>query len=139
MARKKPIEAMSADELYELAKAKEQEEFERERETIKQQIQELRSQRRELLARHKREIAVVDKQIRELGGQTRSSGRGSRGNVSDRVLEIINRAGEITTKELQAQLEDEGVIPKNLGQTLAYLKRTGRVTTPRRAVYAPAG
>ncbi len=138
MARKKPIEAMSAEELYELAKAKEQEEFERERETIKQQIQELRGQRRELLARHKREVAALDKQIRELGGRTGGNGRGRRGNVSDRVVEIINRSGEISTRDLQAQLEEEGVMPKNLGQTLAYLKRTGRVTTPRRAVYAPA-
>jgi hypothetical protein len=138
MAKKKSLEELSADELYALAQEREQQEAEAQREAVKQQVDELRAQRKTLIAEHKKELAALDKEIRKLGGRTRSRRAGGGENVTDVVLGIVQAAGEISTKDIRAQLEAQGVEAANLAQTLAYLKRQGRVTSPSRSVYAPA-
>lgn len=141
MAKRKTIDTLSAQELYELARQREQEEFESQRETVKAQIEDLRAQRRELVAQQKRELAAIDKEINALkraigaGGGRSAAGRG--GNVSQAVLDIIAQSGgQATTKEIKAGLAQAGIEAANLGQCLAYLKRKGRVSAPARAVYA---
>jgi hypothetical protein len=138
MARKKPIDELSADELYELARQREREELEAEREANRAQLEELREHRRELIAQHRKELAAVDREIRQLGGRTRgrSSAAGGEGKISERVLSLIEAAGRISTKDLKASLDASGVETKNLNQMLAYLKRNGRVVSPSRGVYA---
>jgi hypothetical protein len=138
MAKKKTIETMSADELFALAQQREQEEHEEQQAVVREQIEALRTQRRELLAKHKKEVAAVDAKIRKLGGRTRKAG-GRRGgsNVTAQVLEVLTK-GKATTKDIKAALDAQGVTASNLSQTLAYLKRTGRVTSPSRATYALA-
>ena len=39
---------------------------------------------------------------------------------------------------VKAELEKRGVVAKNLAQTLAYLKRQGKVASPSRSIYTPA-
>ncbi len=138
MARKKPIEDLSADELYELARQREREELEAEREANRARLDELREHRRELIAQHRKELAAVDREIRQLGGRTRSRGGagGGEGKISERVLSLIEASGRISTKDLKASLDASGVETKNLNQMLAYLKRNGRVVSPSRGVYA---
>jgi hypothetical protein len=138
MAKKKSLEELSADELYALAQEREQQEAEAQREAVKQQIDDLKAQRKALIAEHKKELAALDKEIRKLGGRTRSRRSGGGENVTDVVYGIVQAAGEISTKDIRAQLEAQGVEAANLAQTLAYLKRQGRVTSPSRSVYAPA-
>ncbi len=140
MAKRKNIEALSAQELYELAKRREQEEFEKEREGVKAQIEELRAQRRELVAQHKKEIGAVDKEIRALKRSIGVGGRSSRssGNISQAVLDVLGQSGQATTKEIRAALEQSGIDCANLGQCLAYLKRNGRIAAPERATYTLA-
>lgn len=140
MARKKTVEDMSSDELYALAQARAEEELERQREETRQMVEELRSKRRDVVAQHRKEIAAIDREIRKLSGKTktRSGGRRAGVNVTDRVMQIVVNAGEISTKDIKAELENEGLNVSNLSQTLAYLKRQGKVSSPARSIYTPA-
>ena len=136
MAKKKSIDELSAEELFALAQQREEQEAQAEREMVKQQVEQLKARRKELIAQHRKEISALDKEIKRLGG--RSATRKVSGvNVTDAVMEIVYEAGEITTKEIKAKLDSKGVPTQNLSQTLAYLKRQGRVHSPSRSVYAP--
>ena len=129
---------MSSAALYKLAQKVEQEERAKQLEAAKEKIDALKVRRRQLVAKQKKELAKLDAEIRKLGGKTpRSSGRKKRagGSVSAAVLETIAAAGEINTQDLKAALDSKGVIAGNLGQTLAYLKRQGKISSPSRAVY----
>jgi hypothetical protein len=138
MAKKKSVENMSAEELYALAQQREQEEQEAQQAALREQIDALRAQRRELVAKHKKELAAIDSKIRKLGGRAgRAGGRRRSGNVTDQILAILGK-GKASTQEIRDALESQGITAANLSQTLAYLKRTGRVTSPARAVYALA-
>lgn len=138
--QRKSVEQMSADELYELAKRRESEEEARQREALRADLESMRAKRRDLVARQKKELAAVDKEIRKLQRKMRGGGGGGRrgGQLSKKVEEIIGRLGKASTKDIRAKLEAEGVDASNLGQTLAYLKRNGRVKSPQRAVYTLA-
>ena len=138
MAKKTTINDLSAEELYALAQQKEQEEHEQEREAVRAQIESLRNERRELVAKQRKQLAALDTKIRKLGGRTRSSKGRAKGNVTDQVLSIVQSAGKISTKDIKAALESQGITANNLSQTLAYLKRTGRVTSPARSMYSIA-
>lgn len=137
---KKNISELSSDELYRLAQEREQQEAAEAKEAARAQIEELRTARRDMLARHRKELAAIDAEIRTLGGRS-SRGRkraSSPGNVTGQVLDIVSQAKKISTKEIKAELESRGVVANNLPQTLAYLKRQGKVTSPARSIYSPA-
>ena len=137
---KKNISELSSDELYRLAQKREEQEAAEAKEAARAQIEELRNARREMMSRHRKELAAIDAEIRALGGR---SGRGKRrasspGNVTGQVLDIVSTAKKISTKEIKAELENRGITANNLPQTLAYLKRQGKVTSPARSIYSPA-
>jgi hypothetical protein len=137
---KKNISELSSDELYRLAQEREQQEAAAAKEAARAQIEELRNARRDMQARHRKELAAIDAEIRALGGRS-SRGRkraSSAGNVTGQVLDIVSQAKKISTKEIKAELESRGVVANNLPQTLAYLKRQGKVTSPARSIYSPA-
>lgn len=136
--RKKTIDEMTAEELYELARQKELEQQEQEREQVRQQIEQLKEKRKNLIAEHKKAIAAIDKEIKALGGKRRSSaGAGrQRGDISQRIIDILDARGNIKTSDLKVALEEQGVDVKNLNQQLAYLKRKGRISNPGRGIYA---
>jgi hypothetical protein len=138
MAKKKTVTQMSSDELFELAKARQAEEAELQRESERQKLEELREERRTIVARHRKELSAIDSKIRKLRGKG-SSGRGRSGvNISNAVLEILANKNELNTKEIQAELAAAGIVANNLSQTLAYLKRQNKITSPARSVYAIA-
>lgn len=138
MAKKKTVDSMSADELYALAQKREQQEAEAQQAELREQIDALRAERRELIAAHKKAVAAIDSKIRKLGGRTgRGAARRSSGNITSAVLNVLSK-GKASTKDIKAALDSQGIVANNLSQTLAYLKRTGRVTSPSRAVYALA-
>ena len=138
IAKKKSFEEMSAQELYELAKAKEAEEAERQREQAKAELEKAKAEKKALLARHRKELAEVDARIRKLGGKVRGGGGRGRGNISGAVLEILGDKKKHTTKEIKGELAKRGIVAANLSQTLAYLKRQGKVKSPERSVYVLA-
>lgn len=137
---KKNLSELTSDELYELARAREEQEAAEAEEATRARIDALRATKRELLARHRRELAEIDAEIRSLGGRGgRAKRRGSAGgNVTDHVLEIVTKAKKISTREIKDELEGRGVVANNLAQTLAYLKRQGKVASPARSIYTPA-
>ena len=139
MAKKKTLDQMSSDELFELAQARQEQEKEKEREAVREQLSELREERRALVATHRKELAAIDRKIQKLSGKPAGSGRG-RGsvNVSQAVLDILSSHKKLSTKEINAKLAADGIVANNLSQTLAYLKRQGKITSPQRSVYSMA-
>ena len=137
---KKQLSNLSSDELYRLAQERELQEEEAAKEENKAQLEELRQARREIVARHRKELSAIDAEVRALGGRTRrAKRRGSGdGSVTEHVLEIVSTSKKVSTKEIKAALEERGVVANNLAQTLAYLKRQGKVTSPQRSIYSPA-
>ncbi|MGA1691498.1 MAG: hypothetical protein ACO378_07485 [Sedimenticolaceae bacterium] len=135
------IANLSAEELFELAKKKQAEEIEQKREAAKAEIDALRQKRRDLVAQHKKDLAKIDSELSSLTGRkaSKSGARASRGsNISNIVLEILGSGGQMTTKDLQAALDNRGVPAPNLAQTLAYLKKKGSISSPARSVYQGA-
>ena len=135
------IANLSAEELFELAKKKQAEEIEQKREAAKAEIEALRQKRRDLVAQHKKDLAKIDSELSSLTGRkaSKDSSRASRGsNISNIVLEILGSGGQMTTKDLQAALDNRGVPAPNLAQTLAYLKKKGSISSPARSVYQAA-
>ena len=135
------IANLSAEELFELAKKKQAEEIEQKREAAKAEIDALRQKRRDLVAQHKKDLAKIDSELSSLTGRKASKvgARASRGsNISNIVLEILGSGGQLSTKDLQAALDDRGIPAPNLAQTLAYLKKKGSISSPARSVYQAA-
>ena len=137
MTSRKKLAGLSSRELYDLANEKAEEERADKRTLMRERVRALKVERRELVVAHKKALADVDKRILEFagGGHPRAGGR-SRGDAA-RVLEILQDAGApLGTKAIRSELTKSGAEVANLNQTLAYLKRRGRVTAPSRAVYA---
>jgi len=127
----KSLDDLSAAELFELAQRRQQEEKDRQREALKEQVEGLRAKRRDAVARHKKELAAIDAEIRALSGGSRPPRARGKVNVSQKVIEIIGAS----TTDIKKALDEENVAAGNLSQTLAYLKRMGRIVSAGRANY----
>ncbi|WP_457668705.1 hypothetical protein [Thiolapillus sp.] len=135
-ARKKQVTELSAAELYKLAQKREQEELQKTLEANKEKLIALRAKRRELVAKQKKELRKLDAEISRLSGRkTAKKSRKAGTSVTEKVVAIIANAGKISTTDLKAELKKKGVATGNLPQTLAYLKRQGRVVSPARTIY----
>jgi len=137
---KKALATLSAEELFALANEKQREELEEQQREQQVRIAELRSARRKLVAMQRKEVAAIDAEIRGLGGGARRKPpRGGRADgLSARILAILEASGDTSIKGIRAELEAQGTSHANLNQTLAYLKRTGRIVSRGRAIYALA-
>lgn len=150
----KSIESLSAQELYEMAKRREKEEWEAQRAQRQSEVRALREERRSLIKSHEKsvrdlesilnaELARIDSQIGELTGvnpraaakQKKASGI----SATQHVLDIIGAAGELPTKAIGTALREKGVDTTNLAQTLAYLNRRGQIQRTGRGVYRKVG
>ena len=137
MAKQKNVTDLTSAELYDLALKREQEEREQERSMMLQKAEELKAERRALTTEYKKKLRAIDAEIQALTGRKkRRSAGGGKGKTTDRILQIVYDHGQISTKDLRAILESEGVEVSNLSQLLANLKKSGRVVSPERAVYA---
>ncbi len=128
---------LTADDLYKLAKKREIDERKWIAEENKQKIAELREERKQLQARHKKEINEVNSRITALGGKvagTSTAGKGRTG-ISAAIVELLDEVGEMDTTAIREKLNTIGVSVGNLGQTLAYLKKNGKVDSVSRGVY----
>ena len=127
---------MTAAELFELAKQREQEERDRERAASLQETEELKAKRRELGTKYRKELRAIDAQLQALTGRKKRRSSTGRGRITERILEIISERGQASTKEIRAELETSGLETANLSQLLGNLKKNGRISSPERAVYA---
>ena len=125
---------LSSAELYELAKKKEQEERKKAQEANKEKIKALRAQRKKIEKEYEKELKKIDAEIASLGGRV-STSKSGRVNITDAVISVLESKGEISSKELKAELQNMGLGVDNLMQTLAYLKGKERIVSPARAVY----
>jgi aspartokinase len=133
----KPLTNLSSTELFELAKAKEEEELLQERERSKEILRGLRKERRMLIAEQRRALAIIDAKIAAHSGVKNTSGEGNRRSGSSKqvLAVLVSAGGPLSTAAIREGLRTRGVSVGNLGQTLAYLKRRGRVTSPGGALY----
>jgi hypothetical protein len=133
---KKDINKLSADELYELAEARKKEEMQKQREELKSQVADLRAKKKDLEREHRKAIAAIDAEITQLTGRkTRSGSRA--GGTSAAIIDFL-ASGESDTGSIREYLEGHGYSVGNLPQTMAYLKRTGRVVSTGRGRYKAA-
>lgn len=136
MANREELEKLSSDELFALAKKREREEEVRKKEENRAELAALREERRKLISEHNRELAMIDTRILLLGGRStgvRKSGTGRKG-TSAAILSLLS-SGQLDTKTIRKHLESQGISTGNLAQTMAYLKRTGRVVSVGRGIY----
>ncbi len=138
MAKAKSVDQLSSDELYELARSREQEELDLEREAAQARLEELREKRKALTAKYRKDVAAIDREITKLGGRRPGRRRARRGDAGQAILSAIGKAGKISSADLRSALEAQGADVSNLAQRLNYLKRQGQIVSPSRAVYALA-
>ena len=130
------IENMKSDELFALAKQKEADERKWIEEENKGKIAELREERKQMLLRHKKEVNGINAKIKALGGRVPVSSAVAKGGTSATVAIVeLLETGELDTKTLREKLDEMGVSVRNIGQTLAYLKKNGKVTSVARGIY----
>ena len=134
------IEELSSEELYALAREREQAEAKAQAAQLAEQRAELRAQRKEMLARQRKELAEIEREIEKLGGAVRRSRptrKSSDGpTIVDQLCDIVATQPTMTVQEVREKAEAVGVGTQNLSQTLAYLKQKGRLVSPQRGVYA---
>lgn len=137
MAKKKTLEEMTAKELFELARQREQQEQEAQREAQQKRLEALREKRKTLITEHKKALTTIDREIKKLGGKQRSAGRSrGRSEITRRIMETLEKNSPMNSAQLREQLQNAGLETKYLGQQLAQLKRQGKVTSPGRGIYA---
>jgi len=138
----KDIQDMNAEELFALARKREKEEVDREEKKRAKKREGLKAKRKELVAQQRKELAALDREIRELGGPVRRRGaararrRTGAPMITEQLCAIVATQPEMAIREIREKAEEAGVETRNLSQTLAYLKRQGRLDSPRRGVYA---
>ena len=103
---------------------------------------ELEAKRKELVAKQRKEQAGLDQKIQKLGGtvRRRAAKRARRAGggptIGEQLTIIVANQPEMAISEIREKAEEAGVDTANLSQALAYLKRQGRLDSPRRGVYA---
>jgi sRNA-binding protein len=127
---------MSSTELFALAKERERAEEEQRLAERKARVAELRAERRTLVAGHRKALSELNARIAELSARKATkTRRGRKGGLSAAVLGLLEADGELSVKAIKGALEAQGLSGKNINQTLAYLKRTGRIESTGRGVY----
>lgn len=129
---------LSSDDLLKLYEERRRQEEAARLESVKHEIQAAKDSLKELEVRYRKERAALEAKLTELLGKPRRK-RGERGprneGISNRVLEIIRSHGQISTKEINKILEGEGKKPKNLSQSMTYLKKRNQVASAGRGFY----
>jgi hypothetical protein len=132
------INSLSSEELYRLFEERKKQEETHRMESMKHEIQAVKEKIKALDAQYKKDRAELEAQLAQFGLKPRSK-RGSASSrnegISDRVLEIIQAHGEISTKEINKILDAEGKKPKNLSQSMTYLKKRNQVIATGRGLY----
>ncbi|SIT72442.1 hypothetical protein SAMN05216526_1652 [Ectothiorhodosinus mongolicus] len=147
------IHNLSAKELFDLARKREQEEWEKTRSERQAKIRALRAERKSLQKRqakalkqiqqaHAAELATIDSQIAELTGKSAAKGarRAATAGVTatGAVMDYLGEAQQASSKAIKAAMEDMGAPTQHVSQTLAYLVRQGQIERLSRGLYRVA-
>ncbi len=142
MAKKRAIDALSARELYQLAKKKER--VEKKTAVVnKSKITALKKQRKQVERAFAKELAKIDAQLEKYGAEgvtstKKTTRRRTRVSLNDQVLEVLRAKGKLSSQALRDELQKKRVNVKYLAQALNTLKKNGEITSPARAVYEAA-
>ncbi len=131
---------MTSEELFALANQKQSDEKKWIAEENKGKIAEVRAERKAILLRQKNEINEINKRITALGGKVSgatTTGKGGAG-ISAVIMGLLDEVEHMDTKAIREKLETLGVSVSNLGQSLAYLKKGGKVESVERGIYKKA-
>ena len=134
----KKLADLSAQDMYQLATQKEQEEQGAEREANAAEVKRLQQERKAMLKWHRDELAELEAQIAALQGQKpRKSGRRHRHPArTDAIMSALASSdGPMATAAIREALKDQGIPTDNIVQTLASLKKQGRIESAGRAMY----
>jgi hypothetical protein len=142
---------LDASTLLQMAHEKQREEARNARSEIKARLTELKAEYKNVQDRQRRELAALNRELQTLQAQiSRSSRRTSRSGttrphtrrrdapVTDALLSIVSMKPVMGITEIRDQARTSGLELKTVTQMLAYLKRTGRLTSPQRGHYAIA-
>ena len=133
------LNKMTSEELFILAEKKKSDEEKWFAEENKAKVAELRDERKQMLIKHKKEVAEINAKIKKLGGSVPISSAVAKGatGATAAIVELLE-AGELDTKTLRERLDEQGVSVKNIGQTLSYLKKNGKIASVARGIYKKA-
>lgn len=127
---------LTADELFALAEQKRAAEQAEVARVNTEKAAALKAKRKEVQAAMNKELKAIDAELAKLLGKSKGYKRNQTDiPVTEIVLEIVGNAGQIGTSDIKAALEQRGIDTTNLPQTLAYLKRTARLSSPARTLY----
>ncbi len=126
---------MTSEELFELAKTRALQEKDALREQNRERIQELRTKRKTLTAEYKKEMMTIEREIANLSGKDTPAVR-RRTGMAQMLLDVLAQTSPMDGSELRIKLNDAGIDATYLSQHLAQLKRKGKITSPKRGVYA---
>lgn len=135
------LNTLSSEELFKMAEQRKVAEEALRQDAIKGQIAELRAQIRKLDAQYKKDRAAIEAEIAKLSGKTAAkpaapvAAKDRTPGISARIVEIVKTRGEISSKDINTQLKDDGIKPKNLSQTMSYLKKKGKVLSIGHGMY----
>lgn len=143
------LEHMSAEELYQLALQRKREEDARRKQEWREELRNLKAEKKVLEVRQQQELMALEREIEALGGRRIAKRFSSAAPDDDTATETIPvtlalyeivaaGGGEMATTEIRERAEAMGLDTHNISQTLAYLKRQGRLDSPRRGVYCAA-
>lgn len=145
MVNRERLEDLDAATLYRLAREKEKAERVAQDSERRIRLRDLQVQRRETLERHRRELAQIDRELAaNLPGSSRPASPGERRvsrpfmegpSIGGTLCAIIADKSEMPIEEIRERATEQGISLKTVTQMLAYLKRTGRLTSARRGVY----
>mgnify|MGYP003702663419 FL=1 len=129
MANSESIDALSAAELFELAKEREQEELVAQREVAAQRLGELKARRRALTAAYRKDLRDIDARLTSLGAASKQKATRSRrkkGNATELILQFLAAQGQASTSQIRDHLRSNGLEPANFSQVLRNPKNRGR-------------
>ncbi len=146
---KKPIDKMTANELFKLAKRREQQEQKKALAEKQAELVALKAERKRLITEHTKALRAIDKSIAAITGRkkttrkTKATAKASttgrkRGSLTAAIVKVLSSSDSVSISDLRASLSSKGIASKNLNQQLAYLKRKGQITSPSRGHYAIA-
>lgn len=141
------IENLSADELFEIAQKKKEEEEKSLVSEIRQQIADLKKQRSALLREHQKALATLDAEIEKLSASLPGKSKSTKpakarvkksAGIGDAIMQMMSNK-PISTGDIRDSLQAAGVDTKYLSQTLSYLKSKGKISSPSRNQFVKAG
>lgn len=132
-SRRNALDELSSKELQKMADAKKREEEAVAQQKMKEELAALRKKRKVLEAQFRKELRSIDKEIDTLKGK--QPGGKKPKSMAQQITAMLSRNSAMAVADIRGNLERRGYPASSLPQTLAYMKKAGKVEQPQRGVY----